>query len=293
MSGDLWTGWDDVSKWYFAVAGLETAVDSLELGTGITMARLKDLPTRTELTGHLKNSLVAGVMQHYVDESTIEHELIIDSESVDDPAPIYEQADRILAGLRIRTEAEILCPAVCDRSWSDLRLADPNSCLANLMERAMYSHPLDSRTSIIIDDLDWINDNLETLANLKEDPRFMTALDALSTYMHAANYRMMAAQLWAGIESIFAVKFEVSYSMSLWAALLLETRGRACGERRAYIKKLYGDRSRAVHGEAIDNDHLKKHVAEARGLLAQLLAKIIERGEMLTQDDFHDLTTMP
>ena len=63
MSGELWNDWDDVSNWHFAVAGLQTTADSLELRDGVSLVRMKDLPTRTELTGHLKNSLVAGVMQ--------------------------------------------------------------------------------------------------------------------------------------------------------------------------------------------------------------------------------------
>lgn len=285
--------WDDVLKWHFAIAGLKTSSDELEVATGVTIVRLATQPTPTELTNHLKSPLVAGVMQHYGGENAIQHELVIDAELVDDITPIREQADHILAGLRIRTEAEILCPAVCDRSWADLRDAKPYSCLADLMERAMYSHKFDNATAITADDLQWINDNLETLAELGQDDHFTTARDALSTYLHAANYRMMAAQLWAGIEAIFAAKYEISYSMSLWAALLLEKRGPNCGVRRKAIKQLYNDRNKAVHGGKISEENLRLHVAEARGLLAQLLAKIIEMKRIPNHDYFHDLTTMP
>jgi hypothetical protein len=285
--------WDDVTTWHFAIAGLQTTADRLEFRDGVELVRLKTLPTRTELTGHLKNSLVAGVMQRYCGEKTVQHELVINAELADDSIPINEHADHILAGLRIRTQAEILCPAVCDRSWADLREAEPNSCLAELMESAMYSHQFDSPTAISDDDLKWIENNLPTLMALEEDERFTTALDALSTYLHAARYRMMAAQLWAGIESIFQAQAETSYSMSLWAALLLENRGTSCRERRKEIRKLYNDRSTAVHGGSIQEAELKTHVAAARGLLAQLLSRILELGRMPTHEDFHDLTTMP
>lgn len=284
--------WDDVAKWHFAIAGLQTTSDSLELRAGVTINRLKTLPTRTELT-HLKNPLVAGVMQHYCGEKTIQHELVIDAELADDLTPIQEQAEHILAGLRIRTEAEILCPAVCDRSWSELREAEPNSCQADLTEAAMYSHPFDNPTTITENDIEWIRDNLDTLAELSEDDRFTTALDALSTYLHAARYRMMAAQLWAGVEAIFDAQGATSYSISLWGALLLEDRGTACRDRRKMIHELYKSRNKAVHGGRISEEDLRVHVAEVRGLLAQLLSRVLGLRRMPDHLHFHDLTTMP
>ncbi|MDA7861959.1 HEPN domain-containing protein [bacterium] len=285
--------WDEVEKWHFAIAGLKTNTDSLELYPGVTIEKLKLVPTETELTNHLKDALVAGVMQHYCSDQVIQHELVIDATMVEDSTPTVEQAGHILAGLRICTEAEIICPAFCDRSWADLREATTNSCEAELLERAMYSHSFENSTTITEDDLYWVRDNLELLESLAENARFATARDALSTYMHAANYRMMAAQLWAGIEAIFEAQHEISYCISLWAALLLEKRGSSCKERRTEIKKLYNGRSTAVHGGNIDDDDLKIHVASARGLLANLLSKIVERGSMPSRDDFHELTTMP
>ncbi len=285
--------WDEVTTWHFAIAGLQTNSDVMELRPGVTIARLKMLPTETELTNHLSNSLVAGVMQYYTSEKMIQHELVIDASLAEDPTPIPVQAENILAGLRIRTEAEILCPAVCERSWADLRDAKRNSCLAELMERAMYSHPFTNPTSVTDNDLDWIRGNLETLAELRVDERFTTALDALSTYLHAARYRMMAAQLWAGVEAIFDAQGATSYSISLWGALMLEDRGTACRDRRERIHELYKSRNKAVHGGSISEENLRIHVAEVRGLLAQLLTRVIELRRMPDHLHFHDLTTMP
>ncbi len=137
--------WDEVEQWHFAIAGLKTNTDSLELSPGVTIDILKPVPTEGELTTSLKNSLVAGVMQHYCGDKVIQHELVIDATLTEDTTtPIRDQAAHILSGLRIRTEAEIICPAYCDRSWSDLREAERHSCLAELLERAMYSHPFDN-----------------------------------------------------------------------------------------------------------------------------------------------------
>ncbi len=283
---------DSVPNWYFAIGGLQTQSDTLELAQAIRLQRLKTFPTRTELITHLDNPLVAGLMQHYGEE-LVQHELVIDAENIDDPQFIPRTASAILAALRIRTQAEIICPAVSDRSWSDLRDADPNSCKAHRVESAMYSHEFEEPTIITIEDMDWTRENLGKLIELSEAVRFNTALEALCTYLHAANYRMMAAQLWAGVEAIFEVNYEISFRLPLLAALLLEERGPTCRALRIHIKTLYNERSKAVHGADIPEDVLKNHVTNVRSLLARLLAKIIEDGELPTKQDFDDLVVMP
>lgn len=283
---------DSVTHWYFAVGGLQTNTASLELGPAIRLQRLKTFPTRTELTSHLNSPLVAGLMQHY-GEDVIQHELVINAEETDDPRFIPRTASMILAGLRIRTGAEILCPAVCDRSWADLRDASPNSCKAFRVEPAMYAHDFEEATAITEDDMTWVRDHLATLHELTDEERFNTALEALCTHLHAANYRMMAAQLWAGVEAIFRVQHEISYRLPLLAALLLEERGPGCRDLRGRIKKLYNERSKAVHGGKISEEKLRKHVAETRALLARLLCSIIMRGEMPSDTELEALTVMP
>lgn len=283
---------DTVARWHFAVGGLKTQADLMELVAAVRLERLKTFPTRTELTSHLNSPLVAGLMQHY-GEDVVQHELVIDAAKTDDPQFIPRLAGLILAGLRIRTGAEILCPAVCDRSWSDLRRADPNSCLAYRVEPAMYAHKFEELTVVTPDDLGWVRDNLNGLLALEDELRFRTALEALCTYLHAANYRMMAAQLWAGIEALFEVTYEISFRLPLLAALLLEKRGPICRDRRTAIHELYKQRSKAVHGGKISEDDLKEHVSNTRQLLAQLLSKIVTRGSLPTSEEFTDLTVMP
>lgn len=283
---------DKVLLWHFAVGGLQTHTEVLEIAPAIRLQRLKTFPTRTELTNHLNSPLVAGLMQHY-GESVVQHELIIDAELIDDTSRIPSTASAILAGLRVKTRAEIFCPAVCDRSWADLRDADANSCKAYRVEPAMYAHQFEEGTSITSDDIDWVRNNLGKLIELTDETQFNTALEALCTYLHAANYRMMAAQLWAGVEAIFNVIHEISYRLPLLAALLLEKRGPACRDLRQHIKKLYTkERNKVVHGGNLSDEVLKRHVAETRALLARLIEKIVEDGEMPTDDTFNDLVVM-
>jgi hypothetical protein len=282
---------NSVTRWYFAVGGLQTQTDVLELSKAIRLERLRTFPTQAELAFSLDTPLVAGIMQHY-GEAVIQHELIIEAEHVDDPQLIPMTAGAILAALRIRTGAEIICPAVCDTSWAKLRGLMGNSCRAYRVEPAMYSHEFTSPISVTPDDLDWTRSNLGKLVELNDDHRFETALDALCSYLHAANYRMMAAQLWAGVEAIFDVTYEISFRLPLLAALLLEKRGPKCRELKKQVKKLYTERSKAVHGGEISDEVLKQHVASVRSLLARLLAKIIQNGSLPSSDEFDDLTVL-
>jgi len=282
---------NDVLKWHFAVGGIQTPSDVLEMAPAIRLQRLSVFPTQPELAFSLKSPLVAGIMQHYGEE-IIQHELVIEAEEIDDPQMIPRTAGAILAALRIRTEAEIICPAVCDTSWAELRGLTGNNCVAYRVEPAMYAHEFDAPTLVTVDDLDWARDKLLTVLKLSDDRRFETALDALCSYLHAANYRMMAAQLWAGVESIFDVRFEISFRLPLTAALLLEDRGPDCRDRRKTIKKLYDERSKAVHGGDISEEKLREHVGKTRSLLAQLLAHIVEDGKVPTKQDMDDLAVM-
>ena len=280
-----------VAQWHYAVGGLQTQTDTIEIAPAIRLQALKVFPTDVELKHGLNNPLVAGIIQHYGEE-VVGHELVIDAERFDEPQRIPVTAGAILAAIRIRTEAEIICPATCDTSWSDLRGAKAEGCIACRVEQAMYAHDFGEPTQVTPDDLEWVRDNLESLIILLDDTRFNTALEALCTYMHAANYRMMAAQLWAGVEALFEAQTEIRFRLALLAALFLKPRGPECKALRKHVMNLYKDRSSAIHGRDIGEEKLKSHVNDVRALLAQLLAKIIQEKHVPTKDDFEDLAVL-
>jgi hypothetical protein len=282
---------DSVARWHFAVGGLQTQRDTIELGSAIRLNRLKVFPTDAELSYGLSSPLVAGLMQHY-GEALIRHELVIDAEQFDDPPRIPQTAGALLGALRIRTEAEIVCPAVCDTSWSLLRGVRPQQCIAYKVEAAMYDHAFAEPTLVADGDFDWVRRHAGKLVELTADERFETAIEALSTYMHAANGRMMAAQLWAGIEALFEVTYEISYRLPLLAALYLTPRGPGCRKLRNEVKQLYKDRGTVVHGGKVDEEKLRGHVSGVRKLLARLLGRMVEHGQIPSKEDFEDLTVM-
>jgi hypothetical protein len=279
---------DSVSHWYFAVVGLQTQQEVFELGRAVHLQRLRSFPTDVELALSLNSLSVAGTMAHYGDVR-VQHELIIDAEYIDDARWIPATAAAILAGLRIRTGAEVLCPAVCDRSWAALSGVTGNRCKAYRVEQALLTHAFGDSALVTREDLDWVRDNLARLTELTDDERFRTGVEALCSYLHAANYRMMAAQLWAGLEALFGIRFEIGYRLAVQIALLLEPRGPACRALYEQMRKLYKDRSDAIHGNKMDEARLARHVAEARGILARVLRRILERGKVPSDNDFEEV----
>jgi hypothetical protein len=289
---------DPIARWHFAVGGVRTKQARLPVNKAIELRSLTNYPQPTELVLCLRDLVTAGFMAHY-GESGIQHELVVDAAEFTDYEEVVKTAGLVMAGLRIRTEADIICPAVCERSWADLKpTADSEPCRAYRVEQIKLDHPLETAYTVTPEDLEWVARSLAPLWELavvkkEEDERFATAVEALCSYLHAGNYRMMAAQLWAGIEAIFDVQLEVKYRIATLAACLLEPQGARRRERYERVKKLYDERSRAVHGKRVSEDKFRAHVAEVRSLLAQILARLIARGKVPTKDDFDDLVFLP
>ena len=76
----------------------------------ITLRRLRSFPTHEQLALSLTSLPVAGAMALY-GEKIVRHELVIDAARFEDRVEeIFPTAEVILAGFRIRTGAEIVCP---------------------------------------------------------------------------------------------------------------------------------------------------------------------------------------
>lgn len=139
------------------------------------------------------------------------------------------------------------------------------------------------------DDADWINNNYEkfnSLASKSEGFRF--ALSSAVNWQYASEPRIAIAQLWSGIEGLFGISSELVYRISLIIACLLEERGMARKDRFNQVRKLYGARSKAVHGEEIADDKLNEAMLESFDILNKLLLINIEKGRPFTSDDFEE-----
>ncbi len=289
---------DSVSHWFFAVGGLQTAQARLPLNKAIELRRLGSYPQATELALGLRDLTTAGFMAHY-GETVIQHELVFDAGLFGDYEEVVRTAGLVVAAIRIRTEADVICPAVCERSWADLKgTAVGDRYQAYRVEPINLDHALGTSYAVTLEDMEWTARALAPLWELtvvkkEDDERFATAIEALCSYLYAGSYRMMAAQLWAGVEALFDVQMEVKYRIATLSACLLEPPGTKRRDKYERVKKLDDERSKAVHGRRVTDEKLRTHVAEVRTLLAQLLARLIARGKVPTKDDFDDLVFLP
>jgi len=148
----------------------------------------------------------------------------------------------------------------------------------------------DARTdSVSSDDAAWIAKHFETFNSLasKSEP-FRLALEAAIDWRFAKEPRLAVGRLWSGIEAVFGVTSELVYRISILCASLLEERGEPRKARFQAVKKLYGLRSKAVHGEPLPQEQLVLAMNDSHRLLRELLLLTIERGHLLGADDFDD-----
>jgi len=280
---------DSASLWHFAIGGLETHQEVLELGGPFRLRRLKQFPTHEQLALSLTSLPVAGAIA-LCGEKTIQHELVIDAARFEENTErIFPTAEAILAGLRIRTGSEIICPAVCELSWAALQTNPPNKCRAFHFERGLAHEAVAEPKLLLVDDLDWIRNNLATVIRLTDDERFQTAVEALCTYMLAASDRMKVAQLWAGVDAIFDVQHELQYRLSALTARLLAEPGPSCRGIYKEMKKLYGERSKIIHGQKVSAEKIRAHIGAVRSRLAEILTRLIELGKVPSNDEFEEM----
>ena len=162
---------DKVSQWHFAIGGLETDSETIELSGAIRLERLKSFPTQEELTSNLNSPFVAGIVGHY-GQQQLTHQLTIQVPSSNFEF-ICDSVRAILAGLRVRTQAELFSPAVCNQSWDKL---ESGTCIAARFEPHVYSLDLGEPSSVTQTDLDWVKNNLSKVLELNKQTRFNIAL---------------------------------------------------------------------------------------------------------------------
>jgi hypothetical protein len=138
------------------------------------------------------------------------------------------------------------------------------------------------------EDSQWVNNNYDMFNRLaSESEPFRFALEAATDWRYSTNIRSAVARLWAGIEAIFGISSELVYRISLLAASLTRPRGEERKRRFDEVKKLYGMRSKIVHGDKLSQEKLQHALRESFQLLRELLLISIKRGHMLGPEDFN------
>ena len=117
-----------------------------------------------------------------------------------------------------------------------------------------------------------------------EEDRYRNAVHCLASYRWHSMPRAQLALIWSGIEGLFQVDYELSFRLSLYIAKYLSPKSRA-RQRTIFdeVKKLYGIRSKAVHGAKLKEpgDAVKKSLK----LLRRLVVKSAEKGALPKSDE--------
>lgn len=147
--------------------------------------------------------------------------------------------------------------------------------------------PKEARDTVTVKDAQWIVGKFDSfIAMMAEHEKLRFAVDAAIDWRYLKDPRAAIARLWSGIEAIFAIRAELVYRLSVLSAAILSPRGQARVDKYYQIKKLYGQRSRAVHGESMPEAKLLRATNESYQLLRELLIEIVKIGRPWDKKDF-------
>jgi hypothetical protein len=147
----------------------------------------------------------------------------------------------------------------------------------NVVHYRVYEPPAGRGLAIPEEDCSWLEGNFEAAQALLTGHGFQNAVHCLATYRWHSLPRAQLALIWAGIEGLFGVDSEIVFRVSLYSAKFLAADDPE--QQRVIfndIKRLYGVRSKAVHGGKLKGDPLSS-VAESASLLSRLIRTCIER----------------
>jgi len=302
-------------SWFVLVAGLPMMGDAFDLGSSLMLRRIPNRLTVFDLAA----AGAAGfrewtLLEPLAPGATAE----IQSPAAAAAMPGYNALNKCWlasALLALRGYSRHLCPAVSAYSWS--LIAGHQEASAPVFrqqareegyERAIYAPRrtlpsfkgglLDYHVRLLLprvnadhpfneDEAAWFRAHFETFNRLAaQSERFRFALEAAADWRFAKEPRAAMARVWSGIESLLSVSSELVYRVSQMAACVLAPRGPERVEAFRGLKKLYGLRSRAVHGEPLDEAKLADALSSSYEVLRALILDAVTRGTVRDEEDF-------
>lgn len=313
-------GHSETRNYYVLISNLDVAEDGFQLADGVTLRRLMAPFTVFDLAAAGGSGFAEwAVLAAFVPKCRCELESAADAAS----GPGYGTLDRawlasVLVGLR--GYGAHMCVAYNNHSWREVaghqartkddfaeQLAEEGveaavyrsrralpPMIAGLLDLHVRTWAERDRrtTSFGPEDAEWVRRRFETFNGLAAtSPAFRYGLEAAADWRFQTDRRAAVARLWSGVEALFGVKSELVFRLSLLVASLLEARGELRESRYKVVKKLYDQRSKAVHGTEMSDQALDDAMSDSYILLRDLLLRIAERGEMLSERDLERLLT--
>ena len=199
-----------------------------------------------------------------------------------DPKLLVTQAWNIqwdLVLLSALFDNDIFCNIQSNKRYESI---DDNDCFLNItnyhlkgLNKNIYN--------INESDAIWIEANIKNARKLMDNDRFRNAVHSLASFRWHPIKRAQMALIWAGIEGLFEVESEIAFKLSLNIANFLKMNKEEKKNIFLKIKKMYGFRSAAVHGNKIKNSDIDI-VKESATLLKEIILKCIEENELPNKD---------
>lgn len=206
--------------------------------------------------------------------------------------------------LLLRGFSRHICPAVSSYSWNHVAGRQAKSRekqneelpLQRFQGGILDFHlsvlaPRETSSSVLsLSDGKWIAEqynSFELLAATNEKFRF--ALEASIDWRYTKDMRIAISRIWSGIEALFGISTELVFRISLYAAVLIEERGDKRIHMFKKVKSLYNIRSKAVHGEPIENEKLLEGMNGSFQILRELLFSCIKRGKVPNEQEIYPL----
>ena len=133
-------------------------------------------------------------------------------------------------------------------------------------------------TVVSAEECSFVESVFAVVSKMMDEPAFYTAVNALWSYRQSLRPTVQLAILWAGIESLFGIRSELRFRISLLASKFLG----GTAEDYAVTKKLYNERSKAVHEGKIKSTSTVNSTAE---LLHKLILECIKKKDLPREAD--------
>ncbi|HEX8214003.1 MAG TPA: hypothetical protein VF582_00860 [Allosphingosinicella sp.] len=130
------------------------------------------------------------------------------------------------------------------------------------------------------DELAWARKHYQAFISLLSEARFRSAQRYYNNSWYVQDHDARIMLLWAGIESLLDVDQELSRRIALHSAILFDGDGPQKVKRYKQIKRAYVVRSKAIHGNAPDNEAMSESANFAAEVLLSLLRKAVGLGRL-------------
>jgi len=270
-----------ISGCILADQGTEEATSSLSLD-GEPLFDITPIANLPDI-GSLARALVPSSKRIFTQldhlSRTIRHELYISKRIAETPQSALNLAYRVISLLRLKSTCLINAVSFSNTPWGQVAAHTDDVFIQPLEDPRKSLWGSDSAITSM--DLEWVFERIVRDFDLYEQPSYRLAYDSAADAPFLKDARTAVARIWSGIESLFDVQNELSFRLSMYAAVLISDNTDERVKTQARFKRLYALRSKAVHGAKMEDAKLAETLEDSWHLLRDLLIACIRSGSSL------------